>query len=32
VAEIKEDKAIDFLLSNAVITEVDASDLKQAQA
>ena len=32
VAEIKEDKAIDFLLSNAVITEVDASDLKQVQA
>ena len=32
VAEIKEDKAIDFLLKSAVITEVDASDLKQAQA
>jgi len=32
VAEIKEDKAIDFLLGSAVITEVDASELKQAQA
>ncbi|KAA0888166.1 trigger factor [Oryzomonas rubra] len=31
-AEIKEDKAIDFLLSSAVITEVDASELKQAEA
>ncbi|MGD0586077.1 MAG: trigger factor [Oryzomonas sp.] len=31
VAEIKEDKAIDFLLKSAVITEVDASELKQAQ-
>jgi len=31
-AEIKEDKAIDFLLKSAVITEVDASELKQAEA
>ena len=32
VAEIKEDKAIDLLLKSAEITEVDASELKQAQA
>jgi trigger factor len=32
IAEIKEDKAIDFLLESAVITEVDASELKAAQA
>ncbi|QEM68850.1 trigger factor [Geobacter sp. FeAm09] len=32
IAEIKEDKAIDFLLGSAVITEVDASELKQAEA
>jgi trigger factor len=32
VAEIKEDKAIDFLLKSAVINEVEASDLKQVQA
>jgi trigger factor len=32
LAEIKEDKAIDFLLKSAVITEVDASYLKQSQA
>ncbi|GFE60529.1 trigger factor [Geobacter sp. AOG2] len=32
IAEIKEDKAIDFLLSSAVITEVDASELKPAEA
>jgi trigger factor len=32
VAEIKEDKAIDFLLKSAVITEVDASDLNRAKA
>jgi trigger factor len=32
VAEIKEDKAIDFLLKSAVITEVDTSDLKQEKA
>jgi trigger factor len=30
VAEIKEDKAIAFLLENAVITEVDAADLASA--
>jgi trigger factor len=30
VAEIKEDKAIAFLLENAVITEVDAADLTSA--
>lgn len=32
IAEIKEDKALDFLLSNAVITEVDASELQHAEA
>lgn len=32
VAEIKEDKAIDFLLKSAVITEVNASELKPAEA
>jgi trigger factor len=30
VSEIKEDKAIRFLLDNAVVTEVDAADLKSA--
>ena len=28
-AEIKEDKAIDFLLQNATVTEVDAADLAE---
>jgi len=32
MAEIKEDKAIDFLIQNAVITEVDASDLNPDKA
>jgi len=30
--EIMENKAMDFLLSSAVITEVDASELKQSQS
>lgn len=32
MAELKEDKAIDLLLESAVITEVDAADLKEAKA
>jgi trigger factor len=32
IAEVKEDKAIDFLLEKAVITEVEASELKADKA